>query len=284
MVFLSHSLFLILAFPLFSTIFLINLISLLQLFDFLSSHPISPHPSNTPVLHPLWITGLYRTNCAIRWSAPNQIPAAVDTLRNLEPDPGPVGIHPVSPGSTQENLPPFRHASGLHHELVPVFQRHRPQVHSPLARERSGLGWLRRDGQIKCHIYTEGASSLSVIGRIWADVAADWLVSSGVVRCDWLCFQPCDQDKMQDCWLSDYFIALTCSAVLAMTLWYRGKYKESALAVFNHIHISAETDLSHIHALLYTWPAPSSAFMIFEFQTLFQSSYWGTLWSFRQFF
>lgn len=200
----------------------------------------------------------------------------MDTLRNLEPDPGPVGIHPVSPGSTQENLPPFRHASGLHHELVPVFQRHCPQVHSLLARECSGLGWLRRDGEIKCHIYTEGASSFSVIGQIWADVAADWLVSSGVVRCDWLCFQAlmsfhviCDQDEMQDCWLSDcYFIALTCSAVLAMTHWYRVKYKESARAVFNHIHISAETDLSHIHALLHTWSTPSSAFIIFEFQTL----------------
>ncbi|XP_073332372.1 thromboxane A2 receptor isoform X2 [Pagrus major] len=43
---------------------------------------------------------LYCTNCAIQKSAPSQIPTAVATLRHLEPDPGPVGIHPVSQGSS----------------------------------------------------------------------------------------------------------------------------------------------------------------------------------------
>lgn len=104
-------------------------------------------------------------------------------------------------------------------------------------------------------------------------------VTDCVFKLWWVFRVNCDQDKMQDCWLSDcYFIALKCSAVLAMTLWFRGKYKESAGAdwtlqtydllikytLFNHI--SVETDLSYIHALLYRWSTTSSALMMFEFQ------------------
>uniref|UniRef100_UPI0037E73850 thromboxane A2 receptor isoform X2 n=1 Tax=Semicossyphus pulcher TaxID=241346 RepID=UPI0037E73850 len=44
------------------------------------------------------VKSLYRENCAVRRSSPDQIPTAMDTLRHLEPDPGSVGLHPVSQG------------------------------------------------------------------------------------------------------------------------------------------------------------------------------------------
>ncbi|XP_062280559.1 thromboxane A2 receptor-like isoform X2 [Scomber scombrus] len=52
------------------------------------------------------VKSLHCKNCAVQRSCPDQTPAAMDALRNLEPDPGPLGIHPVSQGSSPENLPP----------------------------------------------------------------------------------------------------------------------------------------------------------------------------------
>lgn len=223
----------------------------LQLFDLLSlnlsSHLISSlsHPSSiisflsllllsffsVSVLILILISpppGLHCTNCAVRRSSPGQIPATVATLCHLEPDPGSVGIHPVSQVSSSENLPPPQLVSGLHHDPVPVFQRHHSQVHALLAWEHHGPRWNRRDREIKCngYVFTEAPTSFSVIGCIWAVVAADWVISL-VVACVWMCFRAlinfhvnCDQYGRiaRTIWLFFSCMPLKCLAVLAMTL------------------------------------------------------------------
>ncbi|XP_034440047.1 thromboxane A2 receptor isoform X3 [Hippoglossus hippoglossus] len=52
------------------------------------------------------VKNLYCTNCAVWSSTPGQIPTAVAALRHRKPDPGSLGLHPVSQGGSQENLPP----------------------------------------------------------------------------------------------------------------------------------------------------------------------------------
>lgn len=83
-------------------------------------------------------SGLYCTNCAVQRSPPDQIPTAMATLRHLEPDPGSMGVHPVSKGSSKENLPPLRLVPGLHYDIVPVFQGHCAKVHTLFTWEHPG--------------------------------------------------------------------------------------------------------------------------------------------------
>lgn len=90
-----------LLFPLFNYNLLpvvICFFSPLQLFDLLAlTLPTLPSIPPPP--------GLYCTNCVVWRSSPDQIPTAMATIRHLEPNPGPLGIHPVSQISSSENKP-----------------------------------------------------------------------------------------------------------------------------------------------------------------------------------
>lgn len=184
----------------------LTIFPLLHHFYFFSSYnpsrPISSlsHSPPSPFfpLHPYVCTlvlmsitsslDLYCKNCAVWESPPDQISSPMDTICHLEPDPWSMGIHPVSQGCSQENLPPLWVVSRLHHDFVPTNQQHCPQVDTVFTWERSRLRWRRRDWEIKCngHIFIEAITSLSVNGWIWAAVAADWTILLGlwyVLKC-----------------------------------------------------------------------------------------------------
>ncbi|XP_029356089.1 thromboxane A2 receptor isoform X2 [Echeneis naucrates] len=86
-----------------------------------------------PLLVSLSHCDLHCTDCAVRGRPPGPIPPAVAAFRHLEPDPGPVGVHPVSQVSPEENQPPFRLVPELHHDPVPDFTRNDTQINELFA-------------------------------------------------------------------------------------------------------------------------------------------------------